>query len=202
MTVMSLPRLPSKSASILAASSVLLLVGCGGTTSTTIKQGSSAARSETNAATSAAAQTGIAPTAPKPATSATSGGQPGARTAAAIVLAHDYTPNDIAEYHAGQALRVLVGTLSGTADGYRMKAFFFDGRRYLGTDVAEPSATIRVVSQSNDEVKIAYQLYTSHDSLEDYENGHSVVAFRLRDGRVTHTGWIPPFYSSKGLSRL
>src|ERR1700724_2100788 len=56
----------------------------------------------------------------------------GARTAAAVVHAHGYTANRLDEYHPHQALQVLVGTLTGTADGFRQKAFFFVHDRYAG----------------------------------------------------------------------
>ena len=61
--------------------------------------------------------------------------------AVAVVRAHGYTPDDTSEYHPGQTLRVLVGTRTGSGDGYGQQAFFFVDGRYIGTDTKEPSAT-------------------------------------------------------------
>ena len=55
------------------------------------------------------------------------------------------------EYHPSQTLRVLVGTRTGSSDGYGQQAFFFVDGRYIGTDAKEPSATVKVLSQSDTE---------------------------------------------------
>ena len=70
-----------------------------------------------------------------------------------------YTPNDTSEYHENQTLRVLVGTRTGSSDGYGQQAFFFLDGHYLGTDAKEPSASVKVISQSDTEVTLAYPLY-------------------------------------------
>ncbi len=173
---------------------VVLLGGCGGTSDSSTTTARSAPEQTPAATTSAQATT-------KPA-SATPPAPPSAQAAAAVVLAHDYTPEDLGQYHPNQMLRVLVGRLTGTADGYRKKAFFFAGSRYLGTDVKKPSATIAVVSQSSAAVTIAYQLYRAPDTLENYSNGTSKVTFVLHHGHLSHHGWIPPEYSLHGLSRF
>ena len=76
-----------------------------------------------------------------------------------------YTPNDTSDYHSDQALRVLVGTRTGSGDGYGQQAFFFVNGRYIGTDTKEPSATLKVVSQSDTEVTLGYPLYRRSDPL-------------------------------------
>src|ERR1700691_2920535 len=78
----------------------------------------------------------------------------GAEAAAAIatVKARGYTPNDTSEYHPNQTLRVLTATRTGSADGYDQRAFFFVDDRYIGTDSSQPSASVRVVAQSDTEV--------------------------------------------------
>ena len=53
--------------------------------------------------------------------------------------AHGYTPNNTAEYHPTQTLRVLVGTRTGSGDGYGQQAFFFVNGRYIGTDARNPA---------------------------------------------------------------
>ena len=46
-----------------------------------------------------------------------------------------------------------------SGDGYGQQAFFFVNGRYIGTDASRPSATLRVVSQGDTEVTLAYPLY-------------------------------------------
>lgn len=125
----------------------------------------------------------------------------GASAAEALVRAKGYTPNDTAEYHANQTLRVLTATRTGSGDGYAQQAFFFLDGHYLGTDTKEPSASLKVVSQSDTEVAIAYPLYRHNDPLCCPGGGSKVVHFALNDGKLTALDTIPPASSSSGLSR-
>ena len=71
-----------------------------------------------------------------------------------------YTPNDTSQYHPNQTLRVLVGTRTGSGDGYGQQAFFFVDGRYIGTDTSQPSATREGRDRQGDtEVTLAYPLY-------------------------------------------
>ncbi len=121
--------------------------------------------------------------------------------AAAVVSAHGYTPTDVSDYHPTQTLRVLVGTRTGSADGYAQRAFFFLDGRYLGTDSSQPSASIHVVSQSDTEVALAYALYRSHDPLCCPSGGQAVVHFQLNDGTLVPLQPLPPASSPGGLAR-
>lgn len=124
-----------------------------------------------------------------------------AEAAAVIVTAHGYTPTDITDYHPSQTLRVLIGTRTGSADGYAQRAFFFLDNHYLGTDSSEPSASIHVVSQSDTEVTLAYALYRTHDSLCCPSGGQATVHFQLNDGQLVPLEQIPPVSSATGLAR-
>jgi LppP/LprE lipoprotein len=145
-------------------------------------------------------------TAPEPAFAeheagkSTNGGE-GASAAAAVVRAHGYTPNDTSQYHANQTLRVLVGTHTGSGDGYGQQAFFFLQGRYIGTDTSAPSATLKVVSQSDTSVTLAYPLYRSKDALCCPSGGQANVRFELNNGKLSPAQAIPPLRSSTGLSR-
>jgi LppP/LprE lipoprotein len=145
---------------------------------------------------------GAARKAPEPAFAEheAAGGE-GASAAAAVVRAHGYTPNDTAEYHADQTLRVLVGTRTGSADGYGQQAFFFVDGRYIGTDTKEPSATVKVLAQSDTQVTLAYPLYRAGDPLSSPSAGQATVTFQLDNGQLTPVGEIPPARSTNGLSR-
>ena len=74
-----------------------------------------------------------------------------AQQAAAVLQARGYTPADLSEYHPNQTLKALVGTRSGSADGYGQQVFFFVDDRFIGTDAKEPSASLKIVSQGETE---------------------------------------------------
>jgi hypothetical protein len=145
-------------------------------------------------------------TAPAPAfTKEASGGQASSGEAVsgavAVVKAHGYTPGDTSQYHPDQTLRVLLATRTGSADGYAQQAFFFVGGRYVGTDTSAPSAGIRLVSQGDTEVALAYRLYRPGDSLCCARGGEATVRFQLNNGRLVALDPIPPVSSSTGTSR-
>jgi hypothetical protein len=144
---------------------------------------------------------GTARTAPEPAFTQGQTGAEGVSAAAAVVRARGFTPNNTAEYHANQTLRVIVGTRTGSSDGYGQQAFFFVNGRYIGTDAKEPSATVKVLSQSDTEVTLAYPLYRKSDPLSSPSGGQTTVRFQLNNGKLTPLGAIPPASSTNGLSR-
>ncbi len=117
-----------------------------------------------------------------------------AKTAAAVVLAHGYTAEDPAQYHPGQTLEVLIGTLSYSTDRLRQKAFFFIGSRFAGTDTLGPSVLVRIVSQSNDAVVLAYPHYGPSDNLFYPRYGYERVEYKLEEGRIVRLGALPPTY--------
>jgi len=204
--------------------------GCGSETKTVsvagappVAQSTSAPAVTQTASTPTATQTTPA-TGPTPAPASTSGGTPapsttrsapepvftqgtagsaaeGASAAAALLRAHGYTADDTAEYHPGQTLRVLVGTRTGSGDGYGQQAFFFVDGHYLGTDAKEPSASVKVVSQSDTEVTLAYPLYRHSDPLCCPGGGQATVHFVLDNGRLQALDPIPPASSTQALSR-
>ncbi len=125
-----------------------------------------------------------------------------AQQAATVVRAHGYTPNNLSEYHPSQTLRALVGTRSGSADGYGQQVFFFVDGRFIGTDTKEPSASLKVVSQNDTEAVVAYRLYRPGDPLSSPSGGQAVVHFQLNNGMLVPVGTIPPVHSSSASSRL
>ena len=96
---------------------------------------------------------------------------------------------------------MLVGTRTGSSDGYGQQAFFFLNGRYIGTDSKQPSATLKVLSQSDTEVTLAYPLYRKRDPLSSPSGGEAHVTFQLNNGKLVPLGKIPPAESSSGLSR-
>ena len=168
-------------------------------TTTTTKSSTATTPATTSPTTSTGSST--ARSAPEPAFAQQEGKSEGTSAAAAAVRARGYTPNDTAEYHSGQTLRVLVGTRTGSADGYGQQAFFFVDGRYLGTDTKEPSAKLRVVGQGDTEVTLAYSLYRRGDPLSSPSGGEARVTFQLNNGKLVPLGQIPSASSAATLSR-
>jgi hypothetical protein len=202
----------------LGAPAPVLLGACGSQTKTVSVAGSppapqtTATSSGTGTATTApatkpsttggtSAGTGTTRSAPEPAFTQHEAGSEGAGAAAATVRANGFTPNDTSEYHPDQTLRVLVGTRTGSGDGYGQRAFFFVGGRYIGTDAKEPSAKLRVVSQNDTSVTISYPLYRHTDPLCCPGGGQATVSFQLNNGKLAPVGTIPPASSTSALSR-
>jgi len=209
---------------ILALLAAIVLGGCGSQTKTV--SAASAPAAETTQSTQPTTGTSTTSTSTTPTTKApsttTGGGTPapgathtapepafaqqevhaeGVSAAAELVRSRGYTPNDTSEYHPGQTLRVLVGTRTGSSDGYGQQAFFFVGGHYIGTDTKEASATVKVLSQSATEVTLAYPLYKAGDPMSSPSGGQATVRFQLNDGKLTPVGTIPPANSAGGLSR-
>lgn len=162
----------------------------------------------TTTTTSASGQTG--PTTTRTATApaftgqgaeSKSGGSEGLSGALATVKAHGFTASDTSDYNSQQTLQVLIGTRTGSSDGHGQQAFFFVDGRYIGTDASEPSATVKVVSQNDTEVTLAYPLYRAHDPLCCPGGGQADVKFQLNNGHLMALDPIPPVSSGSGLSR-
>jgi hypothetical protein len=202
----------------LALAALLALASCGSgatrTVSISSREGSTAAttgggpsaRSAPEKAKAGSTQTGPTQTtrtatAPAFAKEAGGGGGEGLNQAVAAVKARGYTPQDTAQYHSDQTLRVLLATRTGSADGYAQQAFFFLDDRYIGTDTGAPSAGIKLVSQGDTEVTLAYRLYRPGDPLCCGRGGEADVRFQLDNGRLVPLDPIPPVDSSTAPGR-
>jgi hypothetical protein len=207
-------------AAALCASAIALLAACGSGTKTVTNAGeppltqstATQTKPDTKTTSTATTQTQTTPTstttsstttraAPEPAFTQHETQAEGASAAAALVRERGFTPNDTSDYHSDQALRVLVGTRTGSGDGYGQQAFFFVNGRYIGTDAKEPSATLKVLSQGDTEVTLGYPLYRKGDPLSSPSGGEAHVTFQLNNGKLVPLGKIPPASSSASLSR-
>jgi LppP/LprE lipoprotein len=140
-----------------------------------------------------ATRTGSAPAFTKESASAE-----GVNAAAAVVRAHGYTPNETSQYQSNQTLHVLVGTRTGSSNGYGQQAFFFVDGHYLGTDTSQPSATVKVLSQGDTEVTLSYPIYNAGDPLGKPSGGEKTVRFQLNNGRLVPLGQIPSAAARSG----
>jgi hypothetical protein len=199
-----------------------LLGGCGSSSTKTVSVAETQPVAQATGTTAQSTTTATTPTATTPAPTSTAGGTSAPATtrsapepaftegsthaesaseAAAALRSRGYTPNDTSEYHPSQALRVLVGTRTGSGDGYGQRVFFFVNGRYIGTDAKEPSATVKVVSQSDTEATVVYPLYRKNDALCCPSGGAATVHFALNNGHLTPLDPIPSASSSSSLSR-
>lgn len=205
---------------VMLISAVALLAACGGGTKTvtvssapltptsstatpSTTQSTQSTPTQTSSTNTSTGTTGTTTTrsAPEPAFTQGEAKAEGTSGAAAVVRAHGYTPNDTSQYHSDQTLRVLVGTRTGSADGYSQQAFFFVDGRYLGTDTKLPSATVKVIGQADTEVTLGYALYRKGDALVNPSGGEAHVTFQLNNGKLVALQKIPPAASNSGLSR-
>ncbi len=225
MAVMKRNLIGAFAALALSASAGAALGGCGGSQTKTVTAASAPAATHSTTATTAPSTTTTAastPTSSGPAPTSTAGGTaaPGATHTApepefaqqeshaeglagavAALKARGYTPDETSQYRPNQTLRVLVGTRTGSSDGYDQQAFFFVAGRYIGTDTKEPSATVDVIAQSDTEVTLGYPLYRKGDSLASPSGGRATVRFQLDNGKLTALDPIPPANSATGTSR-
>jgi hypothetical protein len=211
----------------LGAGTGTALGGCGSQTKTVSAAAQPSSAETTSSSTTTAASTPTTSTASTQTTSSTPASEAGGTTtpsettrtatepafthqegqsealeqAVGTLQSHGYTASNTAQYHSSQTLRVLVGTKSGSSDGYDQQAFFFVDGRYIGTDTKEPSATVNVVSQSDTEVTLSYPLYRNGDSPASPSGGTATVRFQLNDGKLTALDPIPPPGSSTAFSR-
>lgn len=203
-----------------AAAAAIAIAGCGSGGTKTV---SVASTTPSEAATQPTTTTGTTQSSPPPTTSTNTGtsthetggaeatrtssapaftkesaSTEGANAAVAVVRAHGYTPSETSQYRSDQTLRVLVGTRTGSSDGYGQQAFFFVDGHYLGTDTSQPSATVKVVSQGDTEVTLSYPVYKAGDPLSKPSGGEKAVRFQLNNGRLVPLGQIPSAAARSG----
>jgi LppP/LprE lipoprotein len=132
-----------------------------------------------------------------PAFTKESTGGEGLGAAVALVKAHGYTAGETSTYRPEQTLRVLVGTRTGSSDGYGQQAFFFVDGHYIGTDTSEPSSSVKVVGQNDTEVTLAYPVYKAGDPLSK-PSGEKTVRFQLNNGHLLALEPIPAASTRNG----
>jgi hypothetical protein len=203
-------------AALLACGACILIAACGSAgkaDSASTKQSSSSSATQTS--TTSSASTNITSTSESVIATATStrtssapafakqeSGQSALAAAVASVQSQGYTPNNTAEYHPQQTLRVLTATKSGAGGTHVQRAFFFIDGRYIGTDSSQPSGSVKVISQGETSVTLAYGMYRPGDSPCCPGGGQSTVTFQLNNGNLQALDPIPPAHSASGLSRL
>jgi LppP/LprE lipoprotein len=188
---------------VIAAALCAVLAGCGGTTTRTI--------TEPTSASGGAGSTGPAPAGPPITITTPTGGatapppQPTGGTlsqAEAAVKKQGFNVDNTTDYQPAQTLRVLIGTRTGSSEGFARRAFFFVGGRFIGTDTSDDSADITVDSQSDSVVTLAYRLYRKGEPLCCPTGGVAKVRYRWDGSSLSPLDTIPSSSASASLSRL
>jgi LppP/LprE lipoprotein len=113
--------------------------------------------------------------------------QRAARNAAVAELQKQgYKPVRLADWHARQTLRVLIGT-----EGGLRRAFFFVGRRYIGNDTTTPSGKLRAGTQGKRSVSLVYSVWRRGDRACCPHGGKVTVRFVWEGGRLRPQSAIP-----------
>lgn len=120
-----------------------------------------------------------------------SGKQPNLDDKVEQVKKQGYTPYDTSTYDSKYSLNVLIGIVTGSADGYTQKAFFFYGDQYLGTDTTEPSTMINLVGRDDKTITLKYTLYNTSDPLVNPTGGFTTVRYQWDGSKLTPLDPIP-----------
>ena len=107
--------------------------------------------------------------------------------ALAVLARSGYVPVRPSTYHAGDTLRVVVGTRSGSSTPAE-RAFFFDQTIYLGTDTRLASAQVSLLSHNDTEATLGYAIYRAGASTP---TGVRRVRFALDMGQLTALDPLP-----------
>lgn len=114
--------------------------------------------------------------------------------AKATVRGLGYTPNpDTGKHWDNSAtLNVIVGILTGSADGHPAWAFFFVDGHYIGTDTELPSALINLAWTHSDTVALTYLLYAPADPMCCPSAGTATVRYHWNGSHLAPLDPIPP----------
>ena len=126
-----------------------------------------------------------------PTATATTSVDPGLRAAVAAVKRRGYTPAT-RTWHRDLRLNVLIGTKTGSADGYMKRAFFFvKGRGFVGIDSRAPSLQVFDLWQDDTTAALLYILYRRNDANCCPTGGGKIVRFRWTGTRLRALDRIP-----------
>ena len=111
--------------------------------------------------------------------------------AESVVQSQGYTPANSDGFTNDNRLKVILGTATGSADGYQQRAFFFADGRYLGNDSKDPSAGVTLSDQTNDTVTLQYAIYAPGDPLASPSQPSQTARFRYDGSRLTTLVPVP-----------
>jgi hypothetical protein len=86
---------------------------------------------------------------------------------------------------------VIIAVVTVSATGYAEQAFFFVHGRYIGTDLADTSATIRSAWRGEDTIAFYYTLYKTDDPNCCPLGGAAIVRYHWTGTRLVPLDPIP-----------
>jgi hypothetical protein len=110
------------------------------------------------------------------------------RSAVALLAGQGYEPVELADYEAGNTLRVLIGR----DDANAQRAFFFAKGEFLGYDSDTASGRLRVARAGERSVTLAYGLYEPGDRRCCPDGGTARVRFRWSAEGLVPQDELPP----------
>jgi hypothetical protein len=112
-------------------------------------------------------------------------------SAEALVRAKGYRPYADLGWGSPNALKVVLGTVSISVDGYSNRAFFFADGRYVGTDTPTDSAGIVALWSTGDTLALSYQLYNPEDPMCCPTANAATVRYRWTGGSLVPLDRVP-----------
>ncbi len=101
-----------------------------------------------------------------------------------------FNPND--PIYQTNPLIVLIGTCTGSADGYCQRAFFFYNGKFVGTDSSDTSIGIGFKWSTENTIALNYILYNKDDSLSSPTGGAATVRFEYDGNTLKVLDKLPP----------
>jgi LppP/LprE lipoprotein len=141
--------------------------------------------------TIAAPQATTPPTTPPPPDPATA---TAVSSAVQLVRARGFTPDDTNDFTGAPVagFHVIIGTATGSADGYAKRAFFFVDGRFVATDPEGPSAGIQLAWRNDKVIALAYATYKAGEPMCCPTGGAMIVRYEWTGKRLKALDPIPP----------
>ena len=90
-----------------------------------------------------------------------------------------------------EGLHVIVGTATGSADGYTQQAFFFVHGRYIGTDLASTSAGIQLAWRNANTIALSYSVYKANEPMCCPTGGAIIVRYQWNGTKLKPLDPVP-----------
>jgi hypothetical protein len=91
---------------------------------------------------------------------------------------------------------VLIGTCTGSADGYCQSALFFNKDKFIGMDSDVQSNKVSMAWRNDKTIALNYSLYKDSDGSCCPTGGSKIVRFVTNGSKVTPLDAIPPYQGS------
>jgi len=110
-----------------------------------------------------------------------------------LVRSKGFTADDTSDFTSPPTagLHVLIGTATGSADGYSQRAFFFVDGHFLRTDLADSSAGIHLAWRNTSTIALSYAVYKPKEPMCCPTAGAIIVRYQWNGKRLTVLDPVP-----------